>query len=164
MNKKVHLAGLGLAVALSVGAATAAPELTQVNGLLVLPNTKIINKPMAATAPKSSQANVRTFTGTNGTGVESEPTRAEVNALASQVASMRTQDRAKSSVTPVAARSADGRIEGVRIADLEDDGDLTPFSVVRLEANGSLRYMCVQGRVNAEKFIAAKAKGASNDR
>lgn len=164
MNKKVLVAGVGLAVALSVGAASAAPELKHVNGLLVLSNAKIVNKPTAVTPPKTSQGSLRTFTGAGGTGVESEPTRDEINALAEQSASMRSQDRAKSSASPVAARSADGRIEGVRISDLEDDGDLTPFSVVRREADGSLRYMCVQGRDNAGKFIAAKAKGSRNDR
>jgi hypothetical protein len=164
MNKKVLIAGVGLAVAMGVGAASAAPELKHVNGLLVLPNAKIVNKPMAVSTPKTSQTNLRTFTGTGGTGVESEPTRDEIDALASQSAAMRSQDRAKSTVTPVAARTADGRIEGVRISELEDDGDLSPFSVVRREADGSLRYMCVQGRVNAEKFIVAKAKGSRNDR
>ncbi len=168
MNNKFLLAGLGLAATMNLGVVHAAPALQHVDGLLVLPNTKIINKPMGAeTSRISSQnrgQNVRTFAGSNGDGVTAEPTQREINALAAKSDAMRAGDRAKSAFTPNIVRTADGRIEGVRVSDLEDDGDLTPYSVVRREADGSLRYMCVQGHVHAEKFIASKAKGARNDR
>jgi hypothetical protein len=167
MKKKALLAGAGLAVAISVGAASAvdtAPALPHVNGLLVLPNTKVVNKPVSTPQAIRGAKDSRVFLGSSGEGIESQPTRAEITALAERSNAMRQGDRAKSSVAPKITRSADGMVEGVRITDLDDDGDLMPHFVARREADGSLTYVCVQGHVHAEKFITNKAKGAGNDK
>jgi hypothetical protein len=166
MKKKALLAGAGLAVAISVGAASAVgtvPALPHVNGLLVLPNTKVVNKPVSTPQAIRGAKDSRVFLGSNGEGIESEPTQAEINALAQRSSAMRQGDRAKSAA-PKITRSADGMVEGVRITDLDDDGDLMPHFVARREADGSLTYICVQGHVHAEKFITNKAKGARNDK
>jgi hypothetical protein len=164
MIKKLVVAGAAFACA--TGSAVAAPpELPHVNGLLVLPNTRVINGVPSSKSAPSNANNARIFAGSSAQGVAAEPTRSEINALAhAHVSPLQSSDNAKSVTGGFPRTSADGSITGIRIADLSDDGDLMPYSVVRREANGTVRHMCVQGNAQAMKFVLNKAAGARNDR
>jgi hypothetical protein len=164
MIEKFVVAGAVFACTVS-SAVAVPPDLPHVNGLLVLPNTRVINGAPSNQGAVSTANNARIFAGTNGQGVAAEPTRSEINALAhAHVTPLAGADRAKSVTGGLPRTSADGSITGVRIADLSDDGDLMPYSVVRREANGSVRHMCVQGNTQAMKFVLSKAAGVRNDR
>jgi hypothetical protein len=168
MKLKVLASSLSIAMGFSGGSALAAPALQHIDGLLVLPNVRVVQgklngNPSTKLIVKSAD-NMRIFAGADEVGVLAEPTQSEITSLATAREKMQAGDQSKSIASPGFVVSADGQIIGSRIADLSDDADFMPYSVVRKEANGALRYMCVQGKHNANKFVFGNAAGARNDR
>ncbi len=145
-----------------IGIVAASPQVTHVDGQLVVPHVKVV---MAKTAMKKAVAgaSVRAYLNPETGSIGGEPTAAEAQALNPE--SKLKGERAKSSVGSNVMISADGRFTGVNLSALSDDADVMPYSVVRREANGSLRQMCVQGKAQADKFLRLhEVAGVSNVR
>jgi hypothetical protein len=164
MMKKNFLA-LACAGAISsgmVGLVAAAPEVSHVNGQLVVPRVKVVVA-NAAMKKIGGGDNVRAYLNPETGGIGGEPTAAEIQALNPQA--RHQGERAKAASSPRIVTSADGRFSGMNLSAFTDDADMMPYSVVRREADGSLRQMCVQGKAQADKFLRLhETAGVSNGR
>jgi hypothetical protein len=160
MNTK----SLGVAITACLAASplnAATPELPHVNGLLVLPNTRVVNakQPLAPRAASTATSSARAFldpvTGQVGIG---EVTGAE----AADLARIDRREGRKSASVATIRTSPDGNIVGARLDALIDDADIMPYSVARRTESGALQHVCVHGEKQAHAFLKAATKKEKN--
>jgi hypothetical protein len=135
----------------AAGAADTAPMLPNKDGLLILPNVRVVNAPQLATAPvaQSSQAGMKAYIDPT-TGQLRQPTEEDLVAesQAAQRAQTLTQQRFQQG-TEFVTRS--GAI-GMRL-----DDSFMSYSGVQKTESGALVEFCVVGPEQAAKAMNLKA-------
>jgi hypothetical protein len=146
-----------VSLACATGAALAqTPALPHVNGLLVLPNTRVVMAKQPVALKGQQDTNMRAFmdpvTGQIGVGEVTQSEAAELSLVG------RRESR-KSTTGAVNIRtSADGSITGVRLDALTDDADIMPYSMARRLPSGEIQTTCVQGSKAAKQYMNAAAR------